>query len=96
MIAICPLCNQSAAFEIVHDPYGKRFTCSTCTEFYVDEQAEYHLKDVPLQFRLNLCAEAKAAGPDHLLVMRQPNAAELKAQPRPKQLMISETISRTR
>lgn len=89
----CPLCGQQAAYEIFYDPYCKHFTCLTCAEFCIDALAERHLKSVPQKFRSKLSSQAKATGTDHMFVLREPNAVEMKAQPMPTLSMIAETIS---
>lgn len=89
----CPLCGQQAKYEIFHDPYCKHFTCPTCMEFCIDAVAERHLKIVPQEFRSKLSAQSKVAGEDHMFVLREPHAAEMKVQPSPALSMIAETIS---
>lgn len=89
----CPLCGSAAVYEIFHGPYCKHFTCPSCVEFCIDAHSELHLKSVPQDFLSKLSAKTKTTKPDHMLVMREPNDAEMKGQPSPKLFMIAETIS---
>lgn len=77
----CPLCDQSAAFEIVHAPFGKRFTCSSCTEFFIDPVTESRIRNLPevtrTEFRERAQKQARNAGVDHLFVLREPRSDEL-------------------
>lgn len=92
----CPLCGNPAAYEIFHQPYCKHFTCATCVEFCIDESSERHVKTIPHEQRSKLSAKAKDAGPNHMLVMREPTDAEIKAQPHPRLMMIAEAVIRNR
>lgn len=78
---LCPLCDQSAEFEVVHEPYGKRFTCSSCTEFFIDSSTESRIRNFPevtrTEFRERARKQARNAGVDHLFVLREPRSDEL-------------------
>jgi hypothetical protein len=91
----CPLCNNPAKYEIFHDPYCKHFTCPSCVEFCIDAHSEHYLKTVPKEFLSKLSARTKETKSNHMFVMREPNASEMKAQPKPMLTMIAETISIT-
>ena len=80
-IQLCPLCQQDAVYEIVHKPYGKRFACPVCTEFFIDQSSEAHIASMPevtkSEVRKRLSDSAKSSKPDQLFVIREPNRDEI-------------------
>jgi hypothetical protein len=77
----CPLCDAEAAYETVDAPYGKRFACPTCQEFFIDPSSESHIAGLPevtkTEARKKLSESARASGPSRLFVIRQPRNDEL-------------------
>lgn len=77
----CPLCGSGADFETVHEPYGKRFNCPSCIEFFIDPSSEKHIAELPevtrTETRKKLSDSARSGGPTRLLVIRHPRNDEL-------------------
>ena len=77
---LCPLCDQEAYYETVHNHYGKRFTCPLCTEFFIDPSSEAHLSGLPevtkTEMRNKLSKMAIACPSDHVFVIREPRNDE--------------------
>lgn len=77
----CPLCSRPAAYETVHDPYGKRFTCSTCTEFFIDGSTEQLIANMPAgaadEFRAKASKAAQRTPRGCLCIFREPIDTEL-------------------
>jgi hypothetical protein len=77
----CPLCGSMATAEVVHNPYGKRIACPTCTEFFIDPSSERHIDSMPevtkSECKAKLSKSAQDSGPKHLLVIREPTNDEL-------------------
>lgn len=78
---LCPLCDNMAEYERVHSPYGKRFTCQSCAEFFIDQSSEAYLSELPevtkSETRKKLSASARDSGKDRLFVIREPRLDEL-------------------
>lgn len=88
----CPLCCSDAKYEIFHSPYCKHFTCPSCVEFCIDEQAEDFMKNTTEEIRRNSSLQARATVKGRMYIMRAPTEVETKAQTHPKLTMIAETI----
>lgn len=77
----CPLCGQAATFKTVHRPYGKRVTCPSCGDFFIDPSSEARIEDMPevtkTECRTKLQKMASECGENDLLVIRAPNNDEL-------------------
>lgn len=78
---LCPLCDNMAESETVHSPYGKRFTCKSCTEFFIDQSSETYLSELPevtkSETRKRLSESARGSGEGWLFVIREPRLDEL-------------------
>jgi hypothetical protein len=85
----CP--PYMAIYDIYHSPYCKHFTCTTCVEFCIDGNSENIVKNDAQKSRSKLSTKARAAGQGRMFVIREPNDAEIKDNP--KLLVIGETIS---
>lgn len=98
----CPLCDNPASYEISHEPYCKHFTCSVCTEFFIDASSEAHIVGLPgptkVDRRKKLSAMAVACPDDHVFVIRKPRDDERGGSGHgvAKTEMISECLSRDR
>ena len=77
---LCPLCDNVAECERVHSPYGKRFTCKSCTDFFIDQSSEAYLSELPevtrSETRKKLSESARDSGADRLFVIREPRIDE--------------------
>jgi len=77
----CPLCNAAAAYETVHNPYGKRFSCPTCGDVFIDLAMERYIAGIPevarSEFKAKLSKSAQASGPNRFYVIREPKANEI-------------------
>lgn len=91
---VCPLCGGQAEYEIFHDPYCKHFACPVCIEFCIDGSSEDYFKSTTDEFRATASQKAKNAGSNHMLILREPNDNERKAQPQPKLMVIAEIITK--
>ena len=97
--SMCPLCDREAVYEKVHEPYGKRFTCKECTEFFIDQSSETHIAGLPevakTEHREKLKQKAKDCGPGGLLVIRAPRHDEVggNGQTSARTTMIAECVS---
>lgn len=76
----CPLCDKVATYEIVHDPFGKRFACPSCAEFFIDSSSERYLSKLPevtkTETREKLRKIAESCPSDQLFVIREPRSDE--------------------
>jgi uncharacterized protein (DUF169 family) len=79
--ATCPLCDQAAEFETVDRPYGKRVTCPSCGDFFIDPSSQAHIDGMPevtrTECRTKLRKMAGSCGEDDILVIRAPKSEEL-------------------
>jgi hypothetical protein len=96
----CPICDTKSTFEVVHQPYGKLFTCPNCTEFFIDVSSEKYLGHLPevtrTDTRRKLQQNARACGPENVFVIRAPRNDELGGDGRgiAQTTMIAECITR--
>ena len=92
----CPLCDQEAAYTVVNQPPGKRFSCGICGSFFIDGPSELHIAELPeifkTEYRVELQKKAKACADNGLLVIREPRADETGYNERNK--VIAECVSR--
>lgn len=76
----CPLCDGPAEYLPTAEPVGKRFSCGTCTEFFVDRCSEDRIAAMPETFRSDFKARASKhaaeSGADRLFVIREPRRNE--------------------
>lgn len=77
----CPLCGHDAQFSVTTNPNGKHFTCSHCTEFWIDGYAEKYISDVPevarSEMKHKLSEQAQKTASGHLYVIREPKHSEI-------------------
>ena len=77
----CPLCDNAAAYETVHDPDGKRFQCSECSEFFIDRCSEAYIASLvevtKTDIRDKLKAGAQKCRKPDIYVIRGPRKEEL-------------------
>ena len=99
MKAPCPLCDQDAVYDTIQQPYGKRFTCEHCSEFFIDASSEAYIGEMVEVFRTEqrkkLQAMAKSCAAPNLFVIRAPRADEIHGDGRSVALetMISSCVS---
>lgn len=97
---ICPLCDSSANFKMVDAPYGKLFTCPTCSDYFIDNSSETYVGELSevtkTEVRSKLSESAKSSGPNRLFVIRMPRNDELGGDGHgvAKTRMIAEWVSR--
>lgn len=73
----CPLCQRDSTFEMCAEPWGKRFSCPECTEFFIDSATEEYITSANTGVRETAAKKAKATPPGKLLVLREPRSDEL-------------------
>jgi Zn-finger protein len=76
----CPLCFSEAVFEFTSNPYGKLFSCTKCTEFFIDSSSEKYIEELPevtkTECREKLSNLAKKQKVNSKFIIREPRNEE--------------------